>query len=206
MTYKKNIEIISLQGKEILPYLRELARLRMVVFKEWPYLYDGSYDGEEKYLQIYAETQNALFILAIEGGTVIGAVTGIPVSESMEEVQEVFLKKNLPMNKVYYLGEIMLLKEFRNKGTGKKMYLAFEKFLKELKKFEKVVLCEIFRDKSDKRMPTEYKSLTTFWESLGYKRLPNLEASFSYKEMGLSKESSHAMHFHEKNLALEEIG
>lgn len=200
MISNRDTKIINLRGKEIIPYLRNLARLRIDVFKEWPYLYDGDDDGEEKYLQIYANTENALCVVALEGKSVVGAVTGIPANESMKEVQDAFVEKNLPLDNAYYLGEFMLVKGFRERGIGKKMYLAFETLLKEKRGCEKVVLCEISRDKSDKRKPAEYKSLTPFWESLGYERLPNWKTSFLYKEIGQSEESLHTMHFREKNL------
>ena len=38
----------TLTGAAITPYLPTLARLRISVFRDWPYLYDGatSYEGE----------------------------------------------------------------------------------------------------------------------------------------------------------------
>ena len=42
--------IQSLTGDDIRTVLPDLARLRMEVFREWPYLYDGSLAYEEDYL------------------------------------------------------------------------------------------------------------------------------------------------------------
>jgi len=58
-------DIHHLKGKEILPYLTELAHLRMTVFKEYPYLYEGDLAYEEKYLQTYADCNESIMVLAI---------------------------------------------------------------------------------------------------------------------------------------------
>jgi hypothetical protein len=36
------IEVRRLAGAEVAPYLDDLARMRIEVFREYPYLYDGS--------------------------------------------------------------------------------------------------------------------------------------------------------------------
>src|SRR5690606_24434980 len=41
-------------GEAVRPYLEEVARLRMQVFADWPYLYAGDMDYERDYLAAYA--------------------------------------------------------------------------------------------------------------------------------------------------------
>ncbi len=41
------LDVKSLTGEEIRTVLPALARLRMVVFRDWPYLYDGTLEYEE---------------------------------------------------------------------------------------------------------------------------------------------------------------
>lgn len=47
-------ELFTLTGKEIGDALDDLAALRVKVFREWPYLYEGSLDYERNYLRRYA--------------------------------------------------------------------------------------------------------------------------------------------------------
>jgi len=42
-----NIRIERRSGPALLPYIPELARLRIEVFRDFPYLYDGSLDYEK---------------------------------------------------------------------------------------------------------------------------------------------------------------
>ena len=44
----------------ILAAVPDLARLRIGVFREFPYLYDGSLDYERDYLADYASTEGAI--------------------------------------------------------------------------------------------------------------------------------------------------
>ncbi|HLL24828.1 MAG TPA: GNAT family N-acetyltransferase, partial [Kofleriaceae bacterium] len=50
-------------GDAIGPYLPALAALRIRVFREWPYLYDGSLAYEEAYLASYV-SPDAIVVLA----------------------------------------------------------------------------------------------------------------------------------------------
>ena len=54
------LRVASLTGEEIAPALRALARLRIAVFRDWPYLYDGSLAYEEKYLAGLAAANGAI--------------------------------------------------------------------------------------------------------------------------------------------------
>ena len=44
----KNIRIERWSGAALEQYIPDLARLRIEVFRDFPYLYDGDYDYEKK--------------------------------------------------------------------------------------------------------------------------------------------------------------
>ena len=46
-----NVEIRRVSGRALPDYLEDVARLRIEVFRDFPYLYDGTVEYEEKYLQ-----------------------------------------------------------------------------------------------------------------------------------------------------------
>ena len=58
---------VSLTGAEIKAVMPELARLRMIVFRDWPYLYDGTLDYEEEYLAKFAAAPGAVCVVARDG-------------------------------------------------------------------------------------------------------------------------------------------
>ena len=45
------LEIRNVHGPELEPFIDGLGRLRIAVFREYPYLYDGSLDYEREYLK-----------------------------------------------------------------------------------------------------------------------------------------------------------
>lgn len=68
-----------LTGSAIADAVDDLATLRLEIFPEYPYLYQGRREDELAYLNSYAEAPDACVILARDGITVIGAATGMPL-------------------------------------------------------------------------------------------------------------------------------
>lgn len=61
------------RGPEISARLDDVARLRINVFRAWPYLYEGSFEYEREYLAAYARSKDGLFVLAFDDGEVVAA-------------------------------------------------------------------------------------------------------------------------------------
>ena len=80
-------DVTRLTGSDVLNVLDELAHLRIQVFREFPYLYDGDLTYERDYLQTYADSPNAVVVIARNQGRVIGASTGLPLIEAEAEFQ-----------------------------------------------------------------------------------------------------------------------
>jgi hypothetical protein len=102
----ESLRIQTFRGADFLPYLKEVAALRIAVFRSYPYLYDGSMAYEEEYLQTYTGSTNSAVILAFDQGKVVGASTCIPMAEETEGVKQAFLSSPYPIDKVLYLGGI----------------------------------------------------------------------------------------------------
>ena len=73
------IDVTSLAGEDIVAVLPELARLRITVFRDWPYLYDGSLAYEQTYLAKFAAAKGAVCVIARDGEAIVGASTGAPM-------------------------------------------------------------------------------------------------------------------------------
>ena len=48
------VSIQRFVGRQVQPYIQELARLRIEIFRDFPYLYEGDLDYEAQYLQTYS--------------------------------------------------------------------------------------------------------------------------------------------------------
>ena len=192
---KSAIKIKTLRGREIIPYIHKIAELRITIFREYPYLYEGEMSYEERYLLMYSRTEDAMLVIAEDNQEVVGAITGLPLTKSMEEIKCLFIEKTIPADRIFYLGEIVLLQEYRNKNIGYMMYQQFEKAVKEMQLYEKIAICEVVRIENDLRKPLGYKPLDNFWNRQGYVKQPDLIAYFSWKEIGATEETKHPMVF-----------
>src|ERR1700748_1629491 len=112
------IDVRTFTGSNVAPHLDAVAELRIAVFHDWPYLYAGDRDYEKKYLATYAKSPESLFVLAFGRAKVIGASTGIPLTDETAAFQQPFLDKGIALPDVFYFGESVLLKEYSGHGLG----------------------------------------------------------------------------------------
>ena len=80
--------ILELNGERLLEHLDQLAGLRLSIFREYPYLYDGLLEDERRYLSGYAAQGQVL--LAVDNDQVAGAITGMPLAEESGAFVEPF--------------------------------------------------------------------------------------------------------------------
>ena len=112
------LDVRSLTGDDIKSVLPDLARLRMIVFRDWPYLYDGTLEYEGEYLAKFAKAKGAVCVIARDGDQIIGASTGAPMVEHADEFGEPFKAAGYNLSKIFYCGESVLLTSHRGHGLG----------------------------------------------------------------------------------------
>lgn len=195
------MEFITITGPEFENYIETVATLRLTIFKEYPYLYDGTIQTEKNYLKNYARSKNSLTILVKDGEKIVGAITGMPLVEMEETFVTPFYKNQLPIHPFYYLGEVLLFKEYRGQGIEKRLYNTFEEWLKNKNEWSKIAVAELKRDKNDPRRPKDYVDMHDFWESLGFKEHPEVILEMPYKEIGSKEVIPHSLIFLFKQLA-----
>ena len=84
------IDVRVLTGAALDAALDDVARLRIIVFREWPYLYDGDLEYEREYLNAYRNNPAAVLVGAFEGAELIGAATGTPMLDHEDEFASAF--------------------------------------------------------------------------------------------------------------------
>jgi GNAT superfamily N-acetyltransferase len=195
------IEVRSVTGGGIGPFLPDLARLRITVFRDWPYLYDGDPAYEQTYLATYAASPESLFVLALDRERVIGASTGIPLNDETESVKAPFRAAGMDERAVFYFGESVLLREYRGRGLGHRFFDAREHYAGELGRFDWTAFCAVVRDPADPRRPRDYRGNEAFWTKRGYERRPDMVAQIAWKEIGESVTSEKPLSFWLRRLA-----
>lgn len=176
------VRVITCVGDAVTPYLDDLARLRMTVFAAFPYLYAGDVDYERGYLSAYARSARSVFVLALDGDSVIGASSGIPLEDDVEAFHHPFLEKGLPLADVFYFGESVLLPAYRGRGLGHRFFDEREAHARRLGGFEWTAFCSVDRDADDSRCPLDYRANDAFWLKRGYQRQQAMFCQLEWKE------------------------
>lgn len=184
-----------LAGAEVAPHLEDLARLRIAVFRDFPYLYDGDADYERGYLATYARNPGSVFVLALDGDAVVGAATGLPMAGEPETVRGPWLQAGVDPASVFYFGESVLLPRWRGQGIGHAFFDAREAHARALGGFSLTCFCAVERPADHPLRPPGWRQLDGFWSARGYARQPQLACTMRWREVGQAAESDHRLVF-----------
>ena len=179
------ITLETLSGAALLPHLDDVAKLRIAVFRDWPYLYEGDVGYERDYLAAYAQSPNSVVVLARDGDQVVGASTGIPLAEDSAEFQAPFHERGIDVAQVFYCGESVLLPEYRGRGIGHAFFDAREAHARALSGFKWCAFAAVDRDEGDPRKPAGHRGNEAFWAKRGYVRQPGMTMRLHWNEAGI---------------------
>lgn len=183
-----------LTGASILAVIPDLARLRVTVFRDFPYLYEGSLDYERTYLAKYAALPRATVVLARDGEAIVGASTALPLADVETDLQAPFLAAGIDPARVYYYGESALLAPYRGQGAGVRFFVEREKRARALG-FAIAAFCGVVRPVDHPARPKAYVPLDAFWTKRGFHPRPDLTASFEWRDVGDSGPTRKPMAF-----------
>lgn len=189
--------IKTLKGREILPYIKDLANLRMELFREYPYRYDGSLEYERDYLNTYINSNDATMIVAFYGDKVIGASTGIQLEHEVEPLKMAYNDENL--TKLFYVGELLI----KPKHRASNIFIPILKALREAARSHqcnKMIFCVIDRPENDPKKPKDYLPLDKLWTYFNCKKNPSKSATLYWKEIDEKDESPKKLIFWERKI------
>lgn len=194
MTVPAAIRLETLSGAAVMDLVADLARLRVEVFRDFPYLYDGDAVYEERYLAKYARIADATIVVARDGARVVGAATALPLAAAEEEMQAPFAAGGMDPRDWYYFGESVLERAWRGRGIGVAFFAGREARAAALG-FRRTAFCAVERPADHPLRPHGYVPLDAFWGRRGYVRRPELRASFDWRDIGQETETPHPMVF-----------
>jgi GNAT superfamily N-acetyltransferase len=193
------IRIERLTAAALRSVLPDLARLRITVFLDFPYLYEGSQGYEERYLTTYAETPGSVVVVARDGDRVVGAATGVPLECEPDSIRQPFVERDLAVEEIFYFGESVLLGEYRGQGIGVEFFRHREAHARELGR-RWAYFCGVDRPADHPRRPSGYVPLDTFWRRRGFEPAGGLTCYMSWRDIGEPEESRKPMRFWRKDL------
>ena len=183
-----------LTGAALVNSLGGVARLRIDVFRDWPYLYDGDLAYEESYLQSYRNSPKAIVVGAFEGDRLVGASTGTPLADHADDFAAPFAKSGMNMSDFFYCAESVLLSAYRGRGVGHAFFDAREAHARQ-HGFTKSCFCAVMRPDDHPSRPADYRPLDSFWRARGYAPLDGVIAQFEWKDLGDAKATPKPLQF-----------
>jgi GNAT superfamily N-acetyltransferase len=192
MNASDNIRFESYRGAQIADLMEALGRLRIAVFRAFPYLYEGNLDYERSYLETYVKSARSLCFATWAGAEMIGATTCIPLADETEEVRRPFIDAEMAIEEICYFGESILLPDFRGQGIGHRFFDAREDHARALG-FKRTCFCAVVRPEDHPLRPANYQTLDEFWKKRGYRPVPELVSSFEWPDIGETESTAKAM-------------
>ncbi|MBM1816179.1 GNAT family N-acetyltransferase [Pseudosulfitobacter pseudonitzschiae] len=171
-----------LTGAALDAALGDVARLRIAVFRDWPYLYDGDLDYERRYLAAFRASPQAVVVGAYDGNTLVGAATAAPLSDHADDFAQAFDGTGVAIDDVFYCAESVLLAGYRGQGIGHRFFDAREDAARAFG-YTKSAFCAVQRPDDHPLRPAGYRPLDTFWRKRGYAPLDGAIAQFTWKDV-----------------------
>lgn len=188
------MRVETLTGEALDQALDGVARLRIEVFRAFPYLYDGDFDYERRYLEVYRESARAVLVGAFDGDRLVGAATGTPMADHAEDFAAAFEGTGIDLSTLFYCAESVLLPEYRGRGVGHSFFDLREAHARRLG-FARACFCGVLRPADHPLRPAAYAPLDPFWRKRGYAPLPGVVAHFRWKDIDQAEETEKPLQF-----------
>ncbi|WP_265502043.1 GNAT family N-acetyltransferase [Paracoccus beibuensis] len=187
-----------LTGDDLAAALDDVARLRIAVFRAWPYLYDGDQAYERDYLRAY-QSPGAVVVVAEDAGRIVGASTGAPMADHAADFGAAFADRPEPLSEIFYCAESVLLPDYRGHGLGHAFFDAREAHARSLGA-RYTAFCSVIRPADHPARPADYRPLDGFWRKRGYAPLPGVVAHYSWRDLGAAEETDKPLQFWMRSL------
>lgn len=165
-----NLKVLT--SDQVNTYLNDIASFRIKYFKDFPYMYEGNMDYEQKYIGGFVKDKKAILVVAVKDNQIVAVSTALPLisdADILGDAPKKFLEKGLNPKDFFYYGEIIIKPEYRGLGVAKAIMSIQEAFAKNLN-YKKITLSTVVRSKDDPRAPIDYISSDIVWHNLGFKK------------------------------------
>ncbi len=191
----EQLRFVKKQGNEILSFAPDFAELRIAVFRDFPYLYEGSMEYELEYIRTYASCEDAFVFAVYHGDQMVGATTCVPLKYETQNVQQPFLEQNYDIDSIFYFGESVLLKPYRGRGLGHRFFDERETYARSFGTYSIAVFCSVNRDENHLLQPVDYIPNDRFWTKRKYTKHPELICEMRWQDIDEKQESLKTLTF-----------
>jgi len=187
-----SLRIARIPTSELEAALDDVAQIRIEVFWEFPYLYDGDMDSERDYIAKYRDSENAIVIGAWDGDKLVGAATGTPMEDHAEEFAASFQEAGYDLADMFYCSESVLLPPLRGQGAGHAFFDHRDAHARALGR-RWSCFCSVVGP--PELQPPGYRPNDVFWCERGYAPMLGVYAEFNWKDVGDMTETKKSMQF-----------
>lgn len=182
-------------GTEIAPHVDALAALRIRVFRDFPYLYDGDVTYERDYLATYVHSPRSLAFLVHDGDALIGATTALPLEDEEPAFRRPLADAGFDVARVFYFGESLLLADYRGRGLGHRFFDEREAWARRAGDFSHACFCSVQRPDDHPLRPAGYEPLDRFWRKRGFARRDDITALYAWQDIDAQEETDKRLTF-----------
>lgn len=189
------LEFLRRSGDEIAPYVDDLAALRIRVFRNFPYLYDGDVGYERDYLATYVNAPRSLAFMVYDDAALVGATTALPLADEEPAFRQPLAEAGFDPARMFYFGESLLLSAYRGRGLGHRFFDEREAWAQAVGGFDHVCFCAVQRPVDHPLRPADYQPLDPFWRRRGYTRRDDITAVYRWQDVDCTAETEKRLTF-----------
>lgn len=188
------MEIRTLTGQDLLQAIDALAELRIAVFAEYPYLYEGSAAYEGAYVREFVAEPGSVLVAALDGDRIVGAATASPMASQKPAFRAPLEERGIDTGRLFYFGESVLLPEYRGQGIGHRF---FDEREAAAQRAGAAAACfaSVMRPADHPLRPAGHRPHDAFWTGRGYAPVEGLVTQLAWKDRGEAAESAKPMQF-----------
>jgi GNAT superfamily N-acetyltransferase len=192
------VRFTTYTGAAIGHTLADFQRMHVAVFHDWPYLYDGD-PRETPYIAPYVDLPRAALFLGraqIEGeNRIVALATCLPLENESANVQAPFIARGLDPRRFFYFGEGLVLREWRKRGLGQRIFELRESHARAVSTADYAVFCSVRRPADHPLRPRDAQTNDAFWRRRGYQPMDGVSCTMTWKDRGEPAETKHTLDF-----------
>lgn len=197
--FGEDLTLRVLQGRDAQPYCEKIASLRITMFKEYPYLYEGILEEETEYLEMYFRSFESLLFLVFDQEALVAFASALPLDQSIQELNTPLLEQKIHPRDCLYIGELMITSPYRGRGILRYFLDSYEKFAIR-KGYSHLIFMTIKRTLSHKMCPENYRNPDPIWQHFGYERLPHKPLILTWKQIDTRQQEKNELDLWGKNI------